>query len=250
MPLAARFVLKSLERLSVGRLTVRLPDGTVRRLRHRPTQRRRRDRGQGLALLPPRAARRRYRLRRGLHGRLLRLARPAEPDRLLADNEKALGTYDAHQRLAQHAAEAAASPARQHARGIASSNIHAHYDLGNEFYGLWLDPTMTYSSALYEGEREQAARGRADRQVRAHPRPSSAPARATASSRSAAAGAASPKSAARRGMRVTGVTISREQLDYARARLRARRARPTGSTCSSATIATSRAATTTSSRSR
>jgi cyclopropane-fatty-acyl-phospholipid synthase len=29
-------------------------------------------------------------------------------------------------------------------------NIHAHYDLGNEFYKLWLDPTMTYSSALYQ----------------------------------------------------------------------------------------------------
>jgi len=28
-------------------------------------------------------------------------------------------------------------------------NIHAHYDLGNEFYSLWLDPSMTYSSALY-----------------------------------------------------------------------------------------------------
>lgn len=29
-------------------------------------------------------------------------------------------------------------------------NIHAHYDLGNEFYKLWLDETMTYSSALFE----------------------------------------------------------------------------------------------------
>ena len=29
-------------------------------------------------------------------------------------------------------------------------NIHAHYDLGNSFYRLWLDPTMTYSSALFE----------------------------------------------------------------------------------------------------
>lgn len=28
-------------------------------------------------------------------------------------------------------------------------NILAHYDLGNDFYKLWLDPTMTYSSALY-----------------------------------------------------------------------------------------------------
>ncbi len=29
-------------------------------------------------------------------------------------------------------------------------NIHAHYDLGNAFYSLWLDDTMNYSSALFE----------------------------------------------------------------------------------------------------
>ena len=29
-------------------------------------------------------------------------------------------------------------------------NIHAHYDLGNDFYKLWLDETMTYSSAIYK----------------------------------------------------------------------------------------------------
>jgi cyclopropane-fatty-acyl-phospholipid synthase len=28
-------------------------------------------------------------------------------------------------------------------------NISAHYDLGNEFFGLWLDPTMMYSSAIF-----------------------------------------------------------------------------------------------------
>ena len=28
-------------------------------------------------------------------------------------------------------------------------NIYSHYDLGNAFYGKWLDPSMTYSSALY-----------------------------------------------------------------------------------------------------
>lgn len=33
-------------------------------------------------------------------------------------------------------------------------NIHEHYDLGNAFYKLWLDPTMTYSSALYKPESE------------------------------------------------------------------------------------------------
>jgi cyclopropane-fatty-acyl-phospholipid synthase len=30
-------------------------------------------------------------------------------------------------------------------------NIHAHYNLGNDFYRLWLDPSMTYSSALFDG---------------------------------------------------------------------------------------------------
>ena len=33
-------------------------------------------------------------------------------------------------------------------------NIHAHYDLGNDFYELWLDKTMTYSSALFEDNNE------------------------------------------------------------------------------------------------
>jgi cyclopropane-fatty-acyl-phospholipid synthase len=32
----------------------------------------------------------------------------------------------------------------------ARKNIEYHYDLGNDFYGLWLDETMTYSSALFE----------------------------------------------------------------------------------------------------
>ncbi len=34
----------------------------------------------------------------------------------------------------------------------ARRNIYAHYDIGNAFYSAWLDPSMTYSSALYEDE--------------------------------------------------------------------------------------------------
>lgn len=47
-------------------------------------------------------------------------------------------------------------------------NIHAHYDLGNDFYSLWLDPSMTYSSALYKSENEtleQAQMNKYDRIV-------------------------------------------------------------------------------------
>ena len=39
--------------------------------------------------------------------------------------------------------------ARRNNRAGARRNIHDHYDLGNEFYALWLDPSMTYSSALF-----------------------------------------------------------------------------------------------------
>ena len=41
---------------------------------------------------------------------------------------------------------------RRNTKRQAKKNIEAHYDLGNDFYQLWLDPSMTYSSALFEGE--------------------------------------------------------------------------------------------------
>ncbi len=41
-------------------------------------------------------------------------------------------------------------------RAGSRKNIHAHYDLGNDFYRLWLDPTMNYSSAWFEGDRHRA----------------------------------------------------------------------------------------------
>jgi cyclopropane-fatty-acyl-phospholipid synthase len=37
----------------------------------------------------------------------------------------------------------------RNSRAGSRRNIHAHYDLGNPFYEVWLDPSMTYSSALY-----------------------------------------------------------------------------------------------------
>lgn len=38
---------------------------------------------------------------------------------------------------------------RSNTRTGSRRNIHAHYDLGNEFFAAWLDPSMTYSSALF-----------------------------------------------------------------------------------------------------
>ena len=47
----------------------------------------------------------------------------------------------------------------------AARNIRAHYDVGNEFYQLWLDPGMSYSSALFQGtdDLETAQRCKNDR---------------------------------------------------------------------------------------
>lgn len=50
--------------------------------------------------------------------------------------------------------------------GGSKKNIHAHYDLGNDFYGLWLDESMTYSSAIFTSPHEdllQAQHNKYDR---------------------------------------------------------------------------------------
>ena len=40
--------------------------------------------------------------------------------------------------------------ARRNSRRGSRHNIAFHYDLGNDFYRLWLDPSLTYSSALFD----------------------------------------------------------------------------------------------------
>ncbi len=49
--------------------------------------------------------------------------------------------------------------ARRNSRAQARRNIAAHYDLGNDFYRLWLDETMSYSSALWLGLSADASLG-------------------------------------------------------------------------------------------
>ncbi|WP_018152741.1 SAM-dependent methyltransferase [Leeia oryzae] len=45
---------------------------------------------------------------------------------------------------------------RPNTRQGSRRNIHAHYDIGNDFYQLWLDPSWTYSSALFNGDYRQS----------------------------------------------------------------------------------------------
>ena len=43
------------------------------------------------------------------------------------------------------------SPQSSQVQGASAAAIQAHYDVGNAFYKLWLDPSMTYSCALWDG---------------------------------------------------------------------------------------------------
>jgi cyclopropane-fatty-acyl-phospholipid synthase len=97
-------------------------------------------------------------------------------------------------------------------------NISAHYDLGNAFYKAWLDPSMTYSSALYSTgandlESAQAAKYRALAQDTGigpddH-----------VLEIGCGWGGFAEFAAREIGCKVTGLTISREQHDYAKERI-------------------------------
>ena len=98
-------------------------------------------------------------------------------------------------------------------------NIHAHYDLGNPFYRLWLDPTMNYSGAWFEGD---ATRSLSDAQ-HAKVRRALAECHLQPGQRlleiGCGWGALAEKAASEFAAEVTAVTLSTEQLGYAQDRV-------------------------------
>jgi cyclopropane-fatty-acyl-phospholipid synthase len=100
----------------------------------------------------------------------------------------------------------------------ARKNISYHYDLGNEFYGLWLDDTMTYSSALFETGQES------------HEAAQTAKYKSMVDQMGVKEGdhvleigcgwgGFAEYAAKERGLKVTGLTISQEQFNYAEERI-------------------------------
>jgi cyclopropane-fatty-acyl-phospholipid synthase len=103
----------------------------------------------------------------------------------------------------------------------ARANISAHYDLGNDLFARFLDPTMTYSSALFDAARPFAGQSLKDAQHRKNERILDL-ARVRAGCRVLEIGSgwgALAIAAARRGALVTSVTLSGEQLELARRRV-------------------------------
>ena len=98
-------------------------------------------------------------------------------------------------------------------------NIHAHYDLGNAFYQLWLDETMNYSSALFGGDLRQPMAQAQKTKVRraltlSHVKPGD-----RVLEIGCGWGALAEMATTEFGASITGVTLSTEQLAYAQARM-------------------------------
>lgn len=103
-------------------------------------------------------------------------------------------------------------------RAGSKRNIMAHYDLGNDFYQLWLDPSMSYSSALYRaadnGGLENAQRAKYARILRRL--------KADAGQSVLEIGCGwggFAEMAVEEGLQVTGLTLSPAQLEWAQKRV-------------------------------
>jgi cyclopropane-fatty-acyl-phospholipid synthase len=107
---------------------------------------------------------------------------------------------------------------RRNTRRQARRNVVAHYDLGNAFYATWLDPSMTYSAALFDGDPgrtlEAAQQAKYRRLLDALALP-----RAAHILEVGCGWGGFAELAARDGHRVTGVSLSDAQTRYARERL-------------------------------
>ena len=108
---------------------------------------------------------------------------------------------------------------KRNTKANSQKNIHAHYDLGNAFYSLWLDETMNYSSAWFDGDH---TRPMVDAQL-AKVRRALHMANVQAGDRvleiGCGWGALAQMAATEFGASIAGVTLSTEQLAFATQRM-------------------------------
>ncbi len=107
---------------------------------------------------------------------------------------------------------------RGNSKRQARRNIAHHYDLGNDFYKLWLDQTMTYSSALFETGQESLEAAQRAKYCALVDAMGVVPGEHVLEIGCGWGGFAE-YAAGERGLRVTGLTISQAQHDFAVERL-------------------------------
>ncbi len=106
---------------------------------------------------------------------------------------------------------------RANSRRQARRNISHHYDLGNDFYAKWLDDSMTYSSAYFKSGQESLEKAQENKYQLLLDQTGVGPGDHVLEIGCGWGGFA--EFAARRGVRVTGLTISKEQFAFARERM-------------------------------
>ncbi|MEL6647924.1 MAG: cyclopropane-fatty-acyl-phospholipid synthase family protein [Pseudomonadota bacterium] len=107
---------------------------------------------------------------------------------------------------------------KNNSKAQAKKNISYHYDLGNDFYRLWLDETMTYSSGLFETGQESLEAAQRAKYASMVDEMGVKPGDHVLEIGCGWGGFAE-FAAKERGLRVTGLTISQEQYTYAQERI-------------------------------
>ena len=109
--------------------------------------------------------------------------------------------------------------ANRNTRKGSKKNIHAHYDIGNDFYKLWLDTTMTYSSALFTSPQMSLAEAQPAKYERLLNQ-LNVSAGDHILEIGCGWGGFAEHAALTRGVKVTGISLSKEQLAWARNRVK------------------------------
>lgn len=109
----------------------------------------------------------------------------------------------------------------RNSRSGSRKNIHAHYDIGNDFYQLWLDPSMTYSSALFSDENVESLQDAQHAKYRRILDEIDVKPGARILEIGCGWGGFAEIAVSQAEARVTGLTLSTEQLQFANRRLEA-----------------------------
>lgn len=108
---------------------------------------------------------------------------------------------------------------RPNSRQGSRRNIYSHYDIGNAFYAAWLDPSMTYSSALFEQRSEDLQSAQERKYAEILRRLDVKPGMHILEIGCGWGGFALHAARRREDVRVTAITLSRAQYEYACARV-------------------------------
>jgi cyclopropane-fatty-acyl-phospholipid synthase len=217
--LAARIALSAATRIRVGCLTVQLPDGSRRIFGDR-----RSDLRAEMHIHDPAALRRLLTAGEVGGGEAYMDGHWSSPDlvgliSLAVANRGALALSKGWWRIPAKLGRTVAHRRNRNTRSGSKRNITSHYDLGNDFYRLWLDETITYSSAVFESPEQSLADAQRNK-YRLMAEGAGVEAGKHVLEIGTGWGGFALYAAGSLGARVTSVTISQAQHDLARQRVR------------------------------